>query len=260
MRNHEQFKSFVYAKAEAALIKRKKQWRVLQSGICAGCVCICLAGILFSKPYGLFENTKDACTYAEAVADATGTLTFCNGQPQDVTYDRVTAETATAFVADKTDNDDISLIGELADGTMLNSTGNTIRYFTVVKNNAEVDGSELVQIGVKDAPSASYEMYVDYANQYGAITREERSTDNTVQVTIAAYYLIPPDVSNITVNYEDGTVSITVFADQVPVPYGSYIYCFSKILDSKKYFGQPIHVYFKTTAERDVSKELQPKK
>lgn len=257
MRNHEQFKALVYAKAEVALTKRKKQRRVLQSGICAACVCICLVGILFSAPNGFSEKANDTYAYAGSITEANDALTVGTNQLSGALYDAVVAETATADDGEDATANGTGGVGKPSANILLNNMGNSIRYFTAAKSDTNtVNGnSGLVQVGCKDAPSApSYEMYIDNASKYGALSHEEDNSANAVQVTVATFYLTAPNVSNITTAYGDGTVSITVFADSVPVPYGSYVYCFSKMLDSKKYFGQPIQVYFKTTAEKDAVK------
>ena len=60
-----------------------------------------------------------------------------------------------------------------------------------------------------------------------------------------------------TISYTGDAVTITVFADAEPIPFGSYVYYFTETLDGKKYFGQPIQLDFKLTSEKDVLKNTQ---
>lgn len=59
MRNKEQFKAYVYAKAEAAQAKGRKRRRLICSGIAACSVCICVVSAVFLAPHSQMDASNE---------------------------------------------------------------------------------------------------------------------------------------------------------------------------------------------------------
>lgn len=196
MRSREQFKAYVYAKAEAAQAKGRKRRRLMFSGIAACSVCICVVSAVFLMPRGSLGKYADR------------------------------AEMAPEFVMGETN----AVMAERKDFLKDPDTANDI-----------------------------YGAYTEAADDTAGAggTAEDADSKADVRVAVTAYYLKKPDVSNITVSYAGDAVTITVFADAEPIPFGSYVYYFTETLDGKKYLGQPIQLEFKLTSERDTAKNTK---
>lgn len=202
MRSREQFKAYVYAKAEAAQAKGRKRRRLMFSGIAACSVCICVVSAVFLMPRGGLGKYADR------------------------------AEMAPEFVMEETN----AVMAERKDFLKDSDTAN------------DIYGDSLVR--------AAYYEILDDASDGGDRTEDDDSKAD-VRVAVTAYYLKKPDVSNITVSYAGDAVTITVFADAEPIPFGSYVYYFTETLDGKKYLGQPIQLEFKLMSERDTAKNTK---
>lgn len=73
MRSREQFKAYVYAKAEAEQARGRKRHRLMFSGIAACSVCICVISAAFLMPHGFYDKS-------ETMSDGAPTLdAFCDG-------------------------------------------------------------------------------------------------------------------------------------------------------------------------------------
>lgn len=235
MRSREQFKAYVYAKAEAEQAKGRKRRRLMCSGIAACSVCICVVSAVFLMPHGLFDKSAEhaemAPNFAMGMADATlaeKKESFAEtGAANDIYYD----------YADRV------APAEGESDAMLKSC-----LFSVSTGNAMMSNS-LVR--------AAYCEILDDMSDGDDRTEAADDGKTDVRVAVTAYYLKKPDVSNITVSYAGDAVTITVFADAEPIPFGSYVYYFTETLDSKKYFGQPIQLDFKLTSERDTAKNTK---
>lgn len=244
MRSREQFKAYVYAKAEAEQARGRKHRRLMFSGIAACSVCICVISAAFLMPHDSMDRNEtmsadDAPTFDAFVTDAA-----CAPKQE------CAAETGAAN--DVYENFDYAAAGsadslEEESAPMLKSC-----LFSVNTSNAMVSNS-LVR--------TAYCEILDGATEDTATATENAeaydSGKSDVRVAVTAYYLKKPDVSNITVSYAGDAVTITVFADAEPIPFGSYVYYFTETLDGKKYFGQPIQLDFKLTSEKDTAKNTQ---
>mgnify|MGYP004536863311 FL=1 len=58
MRSREQFKAYVYAKAEAEQARGRKRHRLMFSGIAACSVCICVISAAFLMPHGFYDKSE----------------------------------------------------------------------------------------------------------------------------------------------------------------------------------------------------------
>lgn len=239
MRSREQFKAYVYAKAEAAQAKGRKRRRLMFSGIAACSVCICVVSAVFLMPCGGLGKYADR---AETAPE------FVMGETNAVMAERKD------FLKDPdTANDIYGAYPEAADdtagagGTAEKSAALKSCLFSVNTGNAMVSNS-LVR--------AAYCEILDDTSDGGDRT-EDADSKADVRVAVTAYHLKKPDVSNITVSYAGDAVTITVFADAEPIPFGSYVYYFTETLDDKKYLGQPIQLEFKLTSERNTAKNTK---
>lgn len=222
MRSREQFKAYVYAKADAEQAQGRKRRRLMFSGIAACSVCICVISAAFLMPHGFNNNyaLKQECA----------------------------AETGAAN--DVNENFDYAAAGSADSLTEENAPALKSCLFSV---NTSTSNAMLSNSLVRTA-------YCEILDSKTEDTGKEEANDggrSDVRVAITAYYLKKPDVSNITVSYAGDAVTITVFADAEPIPFGSYVYYFTETLDGKKYFGQPIQLDFKLTSEKDVLKNTQ---
>lgn len=243
MRSREQFKAYVYAKAEAEQARGRKRRRLMFSGIAACSVCICVISAAFLMPHG-FNNKNETMADDAPSLDAFAT---------DATYalkQECAAETGAAN--DVYENFDYPAAGSADSLTEESAPALKSCLFSVNTSNAMVSNS-LVRTA--------------YCEILDSKTEDtEKATENTetsdsgradVRVAVTAYYLKKPDVSNITISYAGDAVTITVFADAEPIPFGSYVYYFTETLDGKKYFGQPIQLDFKLTSEKDAMKNIK---
>lgn len=243
MRSREQFKAYVYAKAEAEQARGRKRHRLMFSGIAACSVCICVISAAFLMPHGFYDKS-------ETMSDGAPTL---DAFATDATYalkQECAAETGAAN--DVYENFDYAAAGSADSLTEESAPALKSCLFSVNTSNAMVSNS-LVR--------AAYCEILDSKTE-----DTEKATENTetsdsgradVRVAVTAYYLKKPDVSNITISYAGDAVTITVFADAEPIPFGSYVYYFTETLDGKKYFGQPIQLDFKLTSEKDAMKNIK---
>lgn len=241
MRSREQFKAYVYAKAEAEQAQGRKHRRLMFSGIAACSVCICVISAAFLMPHG-FNNKNETMADGAPSLDAFAT---------DATYalkQECAAETGAAN--DVYENFDYAAAGS-ADSLMEESAPALKSCLFSV--NTSTSNAMLSNSLVRTA-------YCEILDSKTEDTEKEEANDggrSDVRVAITAYYLKKPDVSNITISYAGDAVTITVFADTEPIPFGSYVYYFTETLDGKKYFGQPIQLDFKLTSEKDVLKNTQ---
>lgn len=241
MRSREQFKAYVYAKAEAEQAQGRKHRRLMFSGIAACSVCICVISAAFLMPHG-FNNKNETMADGAPSLDAFAT---------DATYalkQECAAETGAAN--DVNENSDYAAAGSADSLTEESAPALKSCLFSV---NTSTSNAMLSNSLVRTA-------YCEILDSKTEDTEKEEANDggrSDVRVAITAYYLKKPDVSNITVSYAGDSVTITVFADAEPIPFGSYVYYFTETLDGKKYFGQPIQLDFKLTSEKDVLKNTQ---
>lgn len=236
MRSREQFKAYVYAKAEAEQAQGRKRRRLMFSGIAACSVCICVISAAFLMPHG-FNNKNETMADGAPSLDAFAT---------DATYalkQECAAETGAAN--DVYENFDYAAAGSADSLTEESAPALKSCLFSV---NTSTSNAMLSNSLVRTA-------YCEILDSKTEDTEKEEANDGGIAIT--AYYLKKPDVSNITVSYEGDAVTITVFADAEPIPFGSYVYYFTETLDGKKYFGQPIQLDFKLTSEKDVLKNTQ---
>ncbi len=239
MRSREQFKAYVYAKAEAAQAKGRKHRRLMFSGIAACSVCICVVSAVFLMPRGGLGKYADrAETAPEFVMGETNAVM---AERKDFLKDSDTANDICGAYTEAAD--DTTGAGCTAEsGAALKSC-----LFSVNTGNAMISNS-LVR--------AAYCEILDDTSD-GGDRAEDADSKADVRVAVTVYYLKKPDVSNITVSYAGDAVTITVFADAEPIPFGSYVYYFTETLDGKKYLGQPIQLEFKLTSERDTAKNTK---
>ena len=241
MRSREQFKAYVYAKAEAEQAQGRKRRRLMFSSIAACSVCICVISAAFLMPHG-FNNKNETMADGAPSFDALAT---------DATYalkQECAAETGTAN--DVNENFDYAAAGSADSLTEESAPALKSCLFSV---NTSTSNAMLSNSLVRTA-------YCEILDSKTEDTEKEEANDggrSDVRVAITAYYLKKPDVSNITVSHAGDAVTITVFADAEPIPFGSYVYYFTETLDGKKYFGQPIQLDFKLTSEKDVLKNTQ---
>lgn len=241
MRSREQFKAYVYAKAEAEQAQGRKRRRLMFSSIAACSVCICVISAAFLMPHG-FNNKNETMADGAPSFDALAT---------DATYalkQECAAETGTAN--DVNENFDYAAAGSADSLTEESAPALKSCLFSV---NTSTSNAMLSNSLVRTA-------YCEILDSKTEDTEKEEANDggrSDVRIAITAYYLKKPDVSNITVSYAGDAVTITVFADAEPIPFGSYDYYFTETLDGKKYFGQPIQLDFKLTSEKDVLKNTQ---
>lgn len=241
MRSREQFKAYVYAKAEAEQAQGRKRRRLMFSGIAACSVCICVISAAFLMPHG-FNNKNETMADGAPSLDAFAT---------DATYalkQECAAETGAAN--DVYENFDYAAAGSADSLTEESAPALKSCLFSV---NTSTSNAMLSNSLVRTA-------YCEILDSKTEGTEKEEANDggrSDVRVAITAYYLKKADVSNITVSYAGDAVTITVFADAEPIPFGSYVYYFTEMLDGKKYFGQPIQLDFKLTSEKDVLKNTQ---
>ena len=241
MRSREQFKAYVYAKAEAEQAQGRKRRRLMFSGIAACSVCICVISAAFLMPHG-FNNKNETMADGAPSLDAFAT---------DATYalkQECAAETGAAN--DVNENFDYAAAGSADSLTEESAPALKSCLFSV---NTSTSNAMLSNSLVRTA-------YCEILDSKTEDTEKEEANDggsSDVRVAITAYYLKKPEVSNITVSYAGDAVTITVFADAEPIPFGSYVYYFTETLDGKKYFGQPIQLDFKLTSEKDVLKNTQ---
>lgn len=241
MRSREQFKAYVYAKAEAEQAQGRKRRRLMFSGIAACSVCICVISAAFLMPHG-FNNKNETMADDAPSLDAFAT---------DATYalkQECAAETGAAN--DVCENFDYAAAGSADSLTEESAPALKSCLFSV---NTSTSNAMLSNSLVRTA-------YCEILDSKTEDTEKEEANDggrSDVRVAITAYYLKKPDVSNITVSYAGDAVTITVFADAEPIPFGSYVYYFTETLDGKKYFGQPIQLDFKLTSEKDILKNTQ---
>ena len=245
MRNREQFKAYVYAKADAAAAKRRKMRRLALGGVAAFCVCVCVgSAVLFSEMQN--KASSDALT-----ADMSAVATFAQAEGNaEVAY-------ATSTEADKADDGFDYVFG----------ASNEIAEETECANSAVAED-------VADAPAAvkNYLFSVNACTpSYGLVSaahceviendaekEESASSDNgtaSVRVGISANFMSKPTVSDVTVDYSGEVITITVFADQTPSPFGAYLYYATESLDANRYTGQPIELDFKLTPAEDTNSE-----
>ena len=238
MRSREQFKAYVYAKAEAEQAKGRKRRRLMFSGIAACSVCICVVSAVFLMPHGLFDKSADRTemtpNFAMGMADASLKESCAETDAASDVYDDYDDRCGDSGSAAPT--------GEEGDA-MLKSC-----LFSVNTGNAMMSNS-LVR--------AAYCEILDDTSDGDDRTEAAVSDKADIRVAVTAYYLKKPDVSNIPVSYAGDSVTITVFADAEPIPFGSYVYYFTETLDGKKYFGQPIQLDFKLTSEQDTAKNTK---
>lgn len=241
MRSREQFKAYVYAKAEAEQAQGRKRRRLMFSSIAACSVCICVISAAFLMPHG-FNNKNETMADSAPSFDALAT---------DATYalkQECAAETGAAN--DVNENFDYAAAGSADSLTEESAPALKSCLFSV---NTSTSNAMLSNSLVRTA-------YCEILDSKTEDTEKEEANDggrSDVRVAITAYYLKKSDVSNITVSYAGDAVTITVFADAEPIPFGSYVYYFTETLDGKKYFGQPIQLDFKLTSEKDVLKNTQ---
>lgn len=239
MRSREQFKAYVYAKAEAAQAKGRKRRRLMFRGIAACSVCICVVSAVFLMPRGGLGKYADRAEMApEFVMGETNAVM---AERKDFLKDPDTANDIYGAYTEAAD-DTAGAGGTAEDGAALKSC-----LFSVNTGNAMISNS-LVR--------AAYCEILDDTSD-GGDRAEDADSKADVRVAVTAYYLKKPDVSNITVSYAGDAVTITVFADAEPIPFGSYVYYFTETLDGKKYLGQPIQLEFKLTSERDTAKNTK---
>ena len=254
MRNKEQFKAYVYAKAEAAQAKGRKRRRLICSGIAACSVCICVVSAVFLAPLMQPDRNEEMAANAFST-DAMLDPEFAYAHKQagssdfsDETGAAGDAETAPAengFTAD-TVGDDFAACDAPAMKSCLFS----------VSNNGAVTGNSLVR-------TAFYEIIEDEEESDETVPVENAESNGSdsgrkdVRIAVTAYYLKKPEISNITVNYSGEAVTVTVFADTEPIPFGSYVYHFTETLDGRKYIGQPIQLEFKLTSDKDNMKNTK---
>ena len=258
MRNREQFKAYVYAKADAEMAKGKKRRRMICSMVAACSVCICVVSAVFLMPQNLQDKSADM--YENETAFAAPRADGTDANAEETRY--AAAETGAALKETGAVGGTEAAIspGEFEDDTpdaVGNETGggNTLLkscLFSVSSNNNMLTSNSLVR-------TAFYEILEDAENA------EETAADVTaagesdggrkdVRIAVTAYYLKKPEVSDITVSYSGDAVTVTVFADAEPIPFGAYVYYFTETLDGKRYFGQPIQLEFKLTSEKENMK------
>ena len=240
MRSREQFKAYVYSKAEAEQAQGRKR-RLMFSGIAACSVCICVISAAFLMPHG-FNNKNETMADGAPSLDAFAT---------DATYalkQECAAETGAAN--DVNENFDYAPAGSADSLTEESAPALKSCLFSV---NTSTSNAMLSNSLVRTA-------YCEILDSETEDSEKEEANDggrSDVRVAITAYYLKKPDVSNITISYAGDAVTITVFADTEPIPFGSYDYYFTETLDGKKYFGQPIQLDFKLTSEKDAMKNIK---
>lgn len=239
MRSREQFKAYVYAKAEAAQAKGRKRHRLMFSGIAACSVCICVVSAVFLMPRGSLDKYADRAEMAPELV--MGETNAVMAERKDFLTESDTANDIYGAYTEAAD-DTAGAGGTAEDGAALKSC-----LFSVNTGNAMISNS-LVR--------AAYCEILDDTSD-GGDRAEDADSKADVRVAVTAYYLKKPDVSNITVSYAGDAVTITVFADAEPIPFGSYVYYFTETLDDKKYLGQPIQLEFKLTSERDTAKNTK---
>lgn len=193
MRSREQFKAYVYAKAEAEQARGRKRHRLMFSGIAACSVCICVISAASLMPHGFYDKS-------ETMSDGAPTL---DAFATDATYalkQECAAETGAAN--DVYENFDYAAAGSADSLTEESAPALKSCLFSVNTSNAMVSNS-LVRAA-----------YCEILDSKTEDTEKEEANDggrSDVRVAITAYYLKKPDVSNITVSYAGDAVTITVF-------------------------------------------------
>lgn len=245
MRNREQFKAYVYAKADAAEAKRRKMRRLALSCTAAFCVCVCVgSAVLFSGMQ--HKASSDALT-----ADMSAIATFAQAEGN--------AEVAYATPTEAAEADD----------------GFDYAFGASNEKTAETEYADsAVAVDAADAPVA-VKNYLFSVNacppSYGLVSaahcevienddekEEAAASDNgtaPVRVGISANFMSKPTVSDVTVNYSGEVITIAVFADQTPSPFGAYLYYATESLDANRYTGQPIELVFKLTPTEETDSE-----
>lgn len=248
MRNKEQFKAYVYAKADAAQAKGRKRRRLICSGIAACSVCICVVSAVFLAPRSQMDTGNEMAEnafYADAMPETEATEACRQGSLD------FSAETGAAGGAEAAPAEDGATADTACDDFAACGAPVMKSCLFSVSDNSALTSNSLVR-------TAFYEIIEDEktTDETAAVEKAESNGSDSgrkdVRVAVTAYYLKKPEISNITVSYSGDAVTITVFADAEPIPFGSYVYHFTETLDGKKYIGQPIQLEFKRSTEKNT--------
>lgn len=240
MRDREQFKAYVYAKANAAQTQRQKMRRLAFGGVAAFCVCVCVGSALLFRSGDYFAPlTKDeiSCFATFEAADEKTEIVYTNSAETDLTDG----------------------LFDYACGSSLENAEETIEETApagslvtdYAKKDATIDKEQILYSDKSDGSSISNRP--SDAARCEVVKNEgdmaEKDAAGKVGVRIIAYFMSKPTISNVTVNCNDEVITIKVFADQTPNTYGSYVYYATELLDANRYAGQPIEIVFETLSE-----------
>lgn len=254
MRNKEQFKAYVYAKAEAAQAKGRKRRRLICSGIAACSVCICVVSAVFLAPLMQPDRNEEMAANAFST-DAMLDPEFAYAHKQAGSSD-FSDETGAVGGAEAAPAEDSATVDTACDDFAACGAPVMKSYLFSVSDNSALTSNSLVR-------TAFYEIIEDEekTDETAAVEKAESNGSDSgrkdVRIAVTAYYLKKPEISNITVNYSGEAVTVTVFADTEPIPFGSYVYHFTETLDGRKYIGQPIQLEFKLTSDKDNLKNTK---
>lgn len=254
MRNKEQFKAYVYAKAETAQAKGRKRRRLICSGIAACSVCICVVSAVFLAPHSQMDASNEMVEnafYAGAMPETEATEA-CRQDTLDFSAEAGAAGGTEAAPAEEDTTADVDTDDFLyACGTPAMKS-----CLFSVSDSSALTSNSLVRTAfyeiIEDEKKADETTAFENAGSNGS-----DSGRKDVRIAVTAYYLKKPEISNIAIDYSGDAVTVTVFADAEPIAFGSYVYHFTETLDGRKYFGQPIQLEFKHTSDKDNLKNTK---
>lgn len=216
MRNIEDFKQYVYDKADNVRAKRKRRRRIWLNAAASLSVFAVCFGLFYY--FDLSSSVYDTNKTEEAILKTAKGMYYAEENPQEFS-DAATPENATVNSFYNADDSIASTEQESLDtaqfmpkaAALLGATNYS--HYAVAENDASYTG-ELSDI--------------DF--------------DTCVAVTIWSTFASKPTVQQLQTEYTDEVIHLTLITDIESTPTGSYMMVYTALIDRDKYTGQPISI------------------
>lgn len=218
MRSIEEFKQYVYDKADDARTRKKGRRRIglnIAASLSAFAVCI---GLLYyyNMPFSTDESAgidQSSISGLKKAAD----LDDQEGETQALASDILSTGSAEINFSEVCDSlaptakESINTAFLAATESLLGS--NNYSYYSVAEDDASYTGE------LSD---------VDF--------------DNYVAVTVRSTFASEPKIQTTQTEYTEGVINLTLVADLAPTPDGAYTLVYTVLLDREEYTGQTISI------------------
>lgn len=222
MRSIEEFKQYVYDKADDARVRRKRCRRIelnVAASLSVFVVCIDL----------LYYYNVPSITYESAGID------------QSSEWDL--EKTADLYSADYQEGETQALTSDIL------YTDNAEINFSEICDSLAPTAKESMNTALFLAAAESllgsnnysyYSVAEDDASYTGELS--DVDFDNYVAVTVRSTFVSEPKIQATRTEYTEGVINLTLVADLAPTPDGAYTLVYTVLLDREEYTGQTISI------------------